>query len=486
MKRYKKLYVLSGVLAVICGVTFGVSRYEQRKEEIKNSDEIILELAADDVTALSWEYDETKLAFHKDETWLYDGDEAFPVSEEKMKELLGLFESFGASFIIENVEDYGQYGLDEPTCSIHIETAEESYEVELGGYSTMDEQRYISIGDGNVYLVSADPMETYEIELKDMILHDETPYINQADDIAFVGSENYSIIYQEGSDATYSEDDVYFVSGKNGNLPLDTDIVKSYLSSVGSLGLSNYVSYNAAEEELKTYGLDDPELTVTVQYVAQREDMEDSVSTGEEPEEEAKTFVLHVSRSAEEKAKVKEEESSEETDTSDGNESEGESVPAYVRVGDSKIIYEITETEYESLMAASYDKLRHQEIFWADFSKVTQVDISLEGQTYTLASKEDGEERVWSYAEETIAIDDFRTALAYLTADEFIEDENGNKEEISLTLYLNDDNFQTVQIDLYRKDGNHCIAVVDGKQTALVTRSEVVDLVEAVNSIVLN
>ena len=171
MKRSKRLYVLSGVLAVICGVTFGVSRYEQRKEEIRNSDEIILELAAEDVTALSWEYDETKLAFHKNEKWLYDDDEAFPVSEEKMNELLGLFESFGVSFVIENVEDYSQYGLDDLTCSIHIETTEESYEVELGGYSTMDEQRYISIGDGNVYLVSADPMETYGIELKDMILH---------------------------------------------------------------------------------------------------------------------------------------------------------------------------------------------------------------------------------------------------------------------------------------------------------------------------
>ena len=111
MKRFKRLGILLGALAMICGVTFGVSRYEQRKEEIKNSDEVILELAVDDVTALSWEYDGTSLAFHKDEGWRYDEDENFPVSEEKMDELLGMFESFGVSFIIENVEDYAQYGL---------------------------------------------------------------------------------------------------------------------------------------------------------------------------------------------------------------------------------------------------------------------------------------------------------------------------------------------------------------------------------------
>lgn len=473
MKRSKRLYILLGVLAAVCGAAFGVSRYEQRKEEIKNSDEIILELAADEVTALSWEYDETKLAFHKDGTWLYDEDGDFPVSEEKVEELLGLFESFGVSFIIENVEDYGQYGLEDPICSIHVETAEESYEIQLGGYSAMDEQRYVSIGDGNVYLASRDPMESYEIELKDMILHDETPDLDQADEITFAGNENYSIIYQEESGDTYNEEDVYFVSSEKGYLPLDTDNVKSYLSAVGSLRLDNYVSYNATEEELAVYGLDHPELTATVRYMAQNE----------EPSE---TFVLHVSRSAEEKAGAKEEDSSEAADTSDSYESEEESVSAYVRIGDSRIVYEITGTEYESLMAASYNELRHQKLFWADFSKVTQVDAALEGQIYTLAAKEDGEETVWSYGEETIAIDDFRNALAGLTADEFTEGENGGKEEISLTLYLNDDNIKSVQIGLYRQDGNHCIAVVDGEPTALVERSEVVNLVEAVNAVVLN
>lgn len=486
MKRYKRLYVLSGVLAVICIVAFWVSRYEQRKEEIKNSDEVILELAADDVTALSWEYDKTKLAFHKDKTWLYDEDKAFPVNEKKVKKLLRIFESFGVSFIIENVEDYGQYGLDKPACSIHIETAEKSYDVKLGNYSTMDEQRYISIGDGNVYLVSTDPMETYEIELKDMILHDETPDIAQADDIAFAGSENYNIIYQKESDDTYNEDDVYFVSGDNGYLPLDTDRVESYLSSIGSLRLGNYVSYNVTEEELAAYGLDSPELTVTVRYKEQKEDMQDEGSTEKEREKESKTFVLHVSRSAEEKAKAKKEKSSDKTDTSDSDESEEESIPAYVRVGDSKIVYEITEEKYELLMAASYDELRHRKVFWADFSKVTKVDISLEGQNYTLTSKEDGEDTEWSYGEETIAIDDFQDALANLTATEFTEDENSDKEEISLTLYLDDDNFKTAHIALYRQDGNYCVAVVDGEPTALVDRSKVVELVEAVNAIVLN
>lgn len=480
MKRFKRLGILLGVLVLICGVTFGVSRYEQRKEEIKNSDEVILELAADDVTALSWEYDKTSLAFHKEEGWMYDDDENFPVSDEKMDELLGLFESFGVSFIIENVEDYAQYGLDEPICSIHIETEKETYEIELGDYSTMDEQRYLSIGDGNVYLVSADPMETYEIELKDMILHDETPDIDQADEITFAGVENYGITYQEESDAAYNEDDVYFAnSNEEGYLPLDTDIVGSYLSTIGSLGLTNYVSYYATEEELETYGLDEPELTVTIQYMASIEDVESDGSAEKEPEKASKTFVLHVSRSAEEKAKADEESLEEETASE-------ESIPAYVQVGDSRIIYEITETEYESLMAASYDELRHQEIFWADFDKVTQVEISLEGKNYTLTSRKKDNETTWFYGEETVSIDDFQTALTSLAATEFKEEEINDKKEISLVIYLDNENYEAVHIGLFRQDGESCMTEIDGKPTALVARSNVVNLVEAVNAIVLN
>lgn len=55
-----------------------------------------------------------------------------------------------------------------------------------------------------------------------------------------------------------------------------------------------------------------------------------------------------------------------------------------------------------------------------------------------------------------------------------------------MTLHLEDENYPTVSIGLYRQDGSHCMAVVDGEPTALVARDEAVDLVEAVNAIVLN
>ena len=141
--RRKRLYLLLAVFAVLCAATFALTRTAEKKEKIKNSGEIILEVPGDTVESLSWEFGDTSLAFHRDGVWLYDGDETFPVDEAKIMELLEQFEAFGVSFVIEEVTDHGMYGLEDPVCTIAFTAADRSYTVELGDFSSMDNERYI-------------------------------------------------------------------------------------------------------------------------------------------------------------------------------------------------------------------------------------------------------------------------------------------------------------------------------------------------------
>ena len=324
MSRSKKLLLLLGVLAVVCVATFCVSLYQEHKEQIKTSDQIILEIPEDSVTALSWTYDGQSLAFHKDDVWYYDEDETFPVNEDAISALLEGFQSFGVSFIIEEVEDYGQYGLD------------------------------------------------------------------------------------------------------------------------------------------------DPERTITLDYTTQDED----------GNETAHTVSLAVSRAPAERW--------DDTQAGDGTETDGEEeVTAYARVDDSPIIYKITTEEYRALMDASYDTLRHKEILPVDLENVSQVDVTLDGTSYTATASGEGEERTWSYGEQELETSDLPDALQALTADRFTEEEPTGQEEISLTLHLSLEGEPTVSIQFCRYDGAYCLAVVDGQSTALVTRSQVVDLQEAVYAVVL-
>lgn len=151
---------------------------------------------------------------------------------------------------LDDVEDYDQYGLTEPVCTIRITADVETYTVELGDFSKMDEQRCVSIGDGKAYLISHDPLDEFDVVLRDMILDDAIPAFDTAKQIAFSGAENYSITYDENG-TSICADDVYF-----------------------------------ADEELQTFGLDEPAQSVTLDY---------SSSDEGGNETDSGTLVLHLS-----------------------------------------------------------------------------------------------------------------------------------------------------------------------------------------------
>lgn len=473
MKRSKRMLALVAVLGVVCVAALILTQYQETQEEIKSSGTAVLELPADTVESLSWEYSSGDgFAFHREgDGWSYDADGAFPVSGEKIGEILSCFESFRASFVIENAEDYSQYGLDSPTCTICLDTAEQSFRIRLGEFSRMDEQRYIDIGDGNVYLAASDPMDCLETALSGLIRHDSTPVFGQVSDIAFRGTESYTILRDEDSNSTYCQEDIYFAQINGEELPLDTDAVTDYLNTITSLDLLHYVTYNATGEELASCGLDEPELSVTVNYTY----------TDEDGSEASDVCVLHIGQNPEELEAYEA--------AREAGEDELPDVTRYVRVGDSQIIYELNDTDYVTLSGAAYNDLRHTEVFWADFDTVAQLDITLEGETHSITSapdEDDADSRLWYYGEQELDISNLQRALSALSAERFTGEAPTGKEEIGLTIHLENESFPQVEIQLYRYDGSLCLAVVDGQTISLVDRGAVMDLVEAVQAIVLN
>lgn len=510
MHRSKRLLVLVGVLAVVCAAAFLATRVQEQQEQVEASGETVLAIDAGNVASLAWTSGEAEYAFHKDGTWIYDADEAFPVSAEALEELLAPFSSFNAAFVIRDVTDYAQYGLEEPECTIEIGTAEASYTIALGDMSAMDDQRYVSIGDGNVYLAVTDPMDAFAVELSDLIDNDEIPQMDTVTALSLTGAVEETIAYVEAGGPSYSDEDVYFLQSGEESLPLDTDLVEDYLGGIRSLVLTDYATYNATEIELASFGLNDPALTVTVEYEQQAEAAEE----GAEPETTAGTLALHIGRveeaaeeSAEETDAAAEETEESAEDAQDGEETAQEDVQYayYLRVGDSQIVYNLSDADGEALFAGSYDDLRHRQLFWGDFDDVTQATILLDNQTYTLtaqtaetadaaaesaeptatAAAEDDAEITWICNGEPVDVTGIRDKLAALTAEAFTEEAPADQLEISLTLDLNDEDVPQVRIQLYRYDGASCLAVLDGEPAALVAREDVVDLMEAVRTLLL-
>lgn len=106
---------------------------------------------------------------------------------------------------------------------------------------------------------------------------------------------------------------MYFTDGK----PLDTDNINEWLTALMSLELTDYVSYNVTDEELQTFGLDEPALTITLDY---------SSSDADGTETDSGTLVLHLSQDPEELAAYEEALANEEDELPD--------VTCYARVGE--------------------------------------------------------------------------------------------------------------------------------------------------------
>ncbi|MEG0565139.1 MAG: DUF4340 domain-containing protein, partial [Hungatella sp.] len=245
---------------------------------------------------------------------------------------------------------------------------------------------------------------------------------------------------------------------ENSLLPLDTGRVDTYLQSISNLNPTEYVSYQVTPDELEKFGLNQPELTVTVDYI----------STDEATKNQPQSFVLNISRDPKEK--------SHDTKTE---------ATAYARVGESQIVYQISSDAYKELTAASYDDLRHLELISADFADIDKMEILLDGVAYDITTKGKGENRKYYYAEEELEIDALQTAITALKADRFTEELPTKKEEIELKLHLSHEHDPSIDVKLYQHNGTHCLAVVDDKPVALVERSYVIDVMECVNAIVL-
>lgn len=448
MNKQKKLLVMLAALVLVSAVTVVVVRREETKEKIKNTPATILEWS--DISAVSWSYEGNSYAFQKnDDTWVYPEDTAFPVDQEKIEELLAQFEDLGAAFTIEDVEGYGQYGLEKPSCTITLTQGEETRTLELGDYSKMDAQRYASLGDGNVYLLSHDPVEDFDVGLSDLTQQDQVPAFAEVEAITLTGDQTG--VFRKTQGQSLCQEDEYFRDSDGG--PLDTDLTENYLYTLENFSLTDYVTYKATEEDLKNCYLDAPAQTVTVTYKPEEGDT-------------AQEFTLHLGKAP--------------------DESEEEPGQAYARVGDSPILYKISESQYQALTACGYDDLRHQNLFTGDFSLAKELTVTLEGSTRVFTYEEqDQEEPAWYLGEEQVDLKDIQTALKNLTAETFTTEAPTGKEELSLTVKLDQEGENTLTLTFYRQDGTTVLAQANGKTLCTLPRSQVVTLTESFNAILL-
>ena len=286
MKKSTKLVSAVVVLAVLGGTYVGLNTYVSKEEKTESSSEEeskteVFSVKTDDIKSLEFIVDKKETTFEKkDDSWVKKDETAFPVNQTTLDSAASAIEKVEADRVLEDVEDLTEYGLDSPSNTVTVDTADGTTKLNIGDENTSTNQYYISKDDDDstVYVVAADTVSPFMDSLYDYAQGEDFPTIDSSTVKKVQVSENKdSYVLEENSDgATWNVSS----DGNSDKESADTTAAGNVTSGLGSFAFDQFVNYNA--EDLSQYGLDKPYATITVDYQEEvKNDSTDSTESGE-------------------------------------------------------------------------------------------------------------------------------------------------------------------------------------------------------------
>ena len=286
MKKSTKLVSAVVVLAVLGGVYVGLNTYVSKEEKAESSSEEeskteVFSMKTDDIKSLEFIVDKKEVTFEKkDDSWVKKDETAFPVNQTTLDSAASAIETVEADRVLEDVEDLAEYGLDSPSNTVIVDTADGTTKFNIGDENTSTNQYYISRDDDDstVYVVAADTVSPFMNSLYDYAQGEDFPTIDSSTvKKVQVSEDKDSYVLEENSDgATWDVSG----DGSSDKESADTTAAGNVTSGLGSFAFDQFVNYNA--ENLSQYGLDKPYATIIVDYQEEVEDdSTDSTESGE-------------------------------------------------------------------------------------------------------------------------------------------------------------------------------------------------------------
>lgn len=367
MKKKRGLYIVGGILllCLLIGVYILVKKMNKEEvaaEEPEDSQEEILAVSEEDISSLTFRLEGKETTWNKkDDGWNLEGDEQFPVDSDKIGNLTSALDSVKASRKLEKVENLKDYGLDEPENLIKIKKTDDTEEIiGIGDKNPSTEDTYVYLGQdtATVYTVSADLAATFSGSIYDFAKGEEYPEIIATDitQVKIEKSKNGYTLTSDGSSSTS-----WVVKDENGEEnEADTTSAGTLQSTVAGFQFSKYYEYNC--EDWKIYGLDEPEMILSVTYKEKTTEEDTEENSEEDSSEETpteKTIRLQVGNLAE-----------------DGN--------YYVRLGDSKEVHGMSQGAIETLLDGKAFDYWNKGIEGINIGDLDHLDVTYNGKIYTL------------------------------------------------------------------------------------------------------
>ena len=501
MKKSTKLVSAVVVLAVLGGVYVGLNTYVSKEEKAESSSEEeskteVFSVKTDDIKSLGFIVDKKEVTFEKkDDSWVKKDETAFPVNQTTLDSAASAIETVEADRVLEDVEDLTEYGLDSPSNTVTVDTADGTTKLNIGDENTSMNQYYISRDDDDstVYVVAADTVSPFMNSLYDYAQGEDFPTIDSSTvKKVQVSEDKDSYVLEENSDgATWDVSG----DGSSDKESADTTAAGNVTSGLGSFAFDQFVNYNA--EDLSQYGLDKPYATITVDY---QEEVEDDSADSTESEENDST------------ASESDSESSDTTDTDSSSEDadsktttvdkqlviyvgdEAEDGSRYVTV-DNKQIYTMSTDTLSAVIDKTPSDLWSLIVNYLSVKNLDQLQVTYGETTNTVnvsretSTDDDGNEKETTTYQldgeeiESTTFTTFYNKLINMAGQKRLTEDYTPAADPEMTAVFTDSDKNQTTVTFYTYDTNYYAAVVRDK-VFLVNKMTVKEMFNAYETMV--
>ncbi len=186
LSRPVKFAILTGCLLLAVGGYALAVKASTDAEEAESSQALsFVSVSSDDVSKLTWSYDDTEYILEKDDdgNWTWIGNKDFALEQDTINEMAYAISNIAASRKLTDVTDYSEYGLDEPDSRISFETADgETVEVLTGDLNEVTGEYYARRADDySVYLVTGEYLDYFSCSAGELAAADDEDAEDAAD-----------------------------------------------------------------------------------------------------------------------------------------------------------------------------------------------------------------------------------------------------------------------------------------------------------------
>lgn len=286
-KKWKKLLII-GLILLLLLAAYGITMTfmdGKKKEDKGKQDVAVSQVGTEHITSFSYSSEDTGnefLTFYKEkDIWYYQEDKEFPVNQKIVTVMAKAAADLNATRKLEgDVQELSAYGLDHPAVTVHLNLKDGSKKsFYVGSYNESTESYYLRMdGDSSIYLVDGNLKLNFTLGLYDLVQMEKFPLVETGSFVHVKVEKNDGTVEIKGTvkdDAkkyvgqkNYLEQEKTWLVSHNGSefQEGNQESLSALIGAMSGFEFYREVNYKASEQDLESYGLKNPAVTLTVDY----------------------------------------------------------------------------------------------------------------------------------------------------------------------------------------------------------------------------